>query len=196
MSLNRIKLVESDASHAEELQLQLRDCQALVNLWQRKCEQFRIELESVDLACYFMKQENQILLTKLREIESLVETNKIVYENSITELRLQLKSSPLSCPLRNEPVTIVSNSINEFSHHRPLVVLSFPLAGTETEIDCTKTDNSHSLPLNIVESSSDSSHIDNSSHIDDKTNVTTCKRKIEQQNVSQILNTIFIIIYK
>ena len=70
----------------EDLKLQLQACQF-------KCKQFKTELENVDVVCYLLKQENQILMNQLHEMESLVETNKVENEKVISELKSQIDCS-------------------------------------------------------------------------------------------------------
>ena len=91
---------------AEGLQQQLYHYQSEVNAWRIKCSQLKMELESVDLVCYFLKQENQTLICKVHEAESLMERNKLELAKVISDIRLQLDSYRDELDLRR----VTSNS--------------------------------------------------------------------------------------
>ena len=86
-------MLPTDALPYEELRRQLHLCQTELYQWQVKCGQLRNELESVDLACYLVKQENHKLTMKLQETELLLDANKVAFENLIIESRLQFQST-------------------------------------------------------------------------------------------------------
>ena len=143
----------------EGLQQQLYNYQNEVNTWRNKCSQLKTELESVDLVCHFLKQENQALICKFHETESLMATNKLELAKVISDIRLQLDSYRGELDLLRGETFDTKSTSNKYSSQR---------SHTEkTALASSPPVSHHSIDENL-------NHIIDSSSIDEMSNPSHC----------------------